>query len=177
MSGGAAPLDAVAALFLSLSLVAFGGVNVVLPEIHRQAVDAQHWLSAREFADLYAITQAAPGPNLLIVSLIGYRAAGLAGAIVATLAMLAPAAVLVYVVAKAWDRFRGAPWRDALQAALAPLTAGLVASSAAVLIRAADTSLTRVAITVVTVAVATFTRVNPLVIFGGAAALGMLGLV
>ncbi|MSQ37906.1 MAG: chromate transporter, partial [Chloroflexi bacterium] len=74
MTGAAVPLDAIAALFLSVSLLAFGGLNTVLPEIHHQAVEIGRWLTDREFTDLYALTQAAPGPNYLIVSLIGYRA-------------------------------------------------------------------------------------------------------
>jgi len=75
-----ASLWAIALLFSSLSLVAVGGANVVVPEMHRQAVDIGHWMTDTEFASLYAIVRAAPGPNMLISTLIGWKAAGLAGA-------------------------------------------------------------------------------------------------
>ena len=71
--------------FAILSLFAVGGVMAVIPEMHRQAVEVSHWMTERQFADLFAIAQAAPGPNIIIVTLIGFQVAGFAGAIVATL--------------------------------------------------------------------------------------------
>ena len=177
MTDGSVGLDAIAALFLSVSLLAFGGLYAVLPEIHHQVVDIGRWVTDREFTDLYALAQVAPGPNFLIVSLIGYRAAGIGGAVVATIATAGPPAVLTYFVARVWDRFHGAAWQAAVQTALAPLTAGLVGASAVVLVRAADTTGPRIAITAVTVFVASFTSLNPLVVLAAAAVLGMLGLV
>ena len=79
----------IAILFASLSLVAVGGANTVVPEMHRQAVDVGHWMSDTEFASLYAIVRAAPGPNMLISTLIGWRAAGLPGAFVGQKANMA----------------------------------------------------------------------------------------
>ena len=79
-----------AAFFAVTSLFAVGGANSAIPEIHRYAVDVQHWLSARQFADSFALAQLTPGPNLIIVTLIGYHVAGIAGAVVATLAMCTP---------------------------------------------------------------------------------------
>jgi chromate transporter len=55
------------------SLFAVGGGNSVIPEMHRYAVDVQHWLSDRQFADSFALAQLTPGPNLIIVTLIGYH--------------------------------------------------------------------------------------------------------
>ena len=87
-------LVALAVQFTSLSLVAFGGANAVIPEMHRQAVDVNHWMTNQDFAALFAIAQAAPGPNFLVTTLIGWKAAGLAGALVATAAMCGPSCVL-----------------------------------------------------------------------------------
>src|SRR5262249_49442229 len=112
--------------FALLSLCSFGGANAILPEIHRHIVEHHHWLTDTEFAHLFAVSQAAPGPNVLFVTLLGWRVAGVVGALLATLAMFIPAAVLTFAIAGAWDRFKGAAWRDHLQAALAPLTIGLV---------------------------------------------------
>jgi len=91
-------------LLPGMPLLAFGGGNTILPEMQRQVVEVQNWMSAREFASLYALAQAAPGPNLLVSSLIGWRVAGLSGALVATLAVCVPAGLLTYFVAAAWQR-------------------------------------------------------------------------
>jgi len=73
-----------------MSLFAAGGANAAIPEMHRVAVDVQNWMTDKQFADVFAISQMAPGPNVLIVTLIGYSVAGVAGALVATLAMCGP---------------------------------------------------------------------------------------
>ena len=95
-----------------MSLLALGGANAVVPEIHRQAVELRGWMTERQFADMFAISQAAPGPNVMIVTLVGYHVAGFAGAIVTTLAMCGPTAVLAAYLSRTWDRFRHKPWRD-----------------------------------------------------------------
>ena len=64
-------LSALAVQFAMLSLLAFGGANAVIPEIHRQSVDIHHWMTDQDFASLFDIAQAAPGPNFLITTLIG----------------------------------------------------------------------------------------------------------
>ena len=110
-----------AAQFAFLSLFAIGGAMAVMPEMHRQAVDVSHWMTDRQFADLFAIAQAAPGPNIIIVTLIGYQAAGIAGALVATLAMCGPTCVITYFVGRTFDRFKDAHWRIVVQAGLVPV--------------------------------------------------------
>lgn len=171
--GGA--LSALARLFAPLSLLSFGGVSTVIPEIHRQTVELQHWITDRQFADFYAIAQAAPGPNFLLTTLIGFHVAGLAGALVATGAMCGPPSALVYLVARVWGRFRFSPWRAAVQAGLAPVTVGLAAASALVVIRAADHGVAALAVTAVTAVVAYATGLSPLWVFAAAAALGLTG--
>ena len=71
-----------------------------IPEMHRVAVDVHHWMTDKQFADMFAISQLSPGPNVLIVTLIGYSVAGVAGALVATLAMCGPTAVVAYYVSR-----------------------------------------------------------------------------
>jgi chromate transporter len=78
----------IAVTFASLSFVAVGGVSAILPGIHRQVVDAQGWMNDTTFANLYAIAQAAPGPNVIVVGLIGWHISGLAGLSVAMSAMV-----------------------------------------------------------------------------------------
>jgi chromate transporter len=168
-------LLALALQFAGLSLVAFGGANAVIPEIHRQAVDVHHWMTDEDFAALFAIAQAAPGPNFLVSTLVGWKAAGLAGALTATAAMCAPSCLLTFWVAKVWDRYRETEWRAALGGGLAPVTVGFVFSSAFVLVRAADADWRLALVTAASAAVVFFTKLNPLWCLGAAALLGVTG--
>ena len=70
-----------AAQFLVLSLLSIGGANAVLPEIHLRVVETEGWMTDADFAQLFALSQAAPGPNVLIVSLIGWKVAGVVGGV------------------------------------------------------------------------------------------------
>jgi chromate transporter len=168
-------LAALAVQFVGLSLVAFGGANAVIPEIHRQSVDIHHWMTDQDFAALFAIAQAAPGPNFLVTTLVGWKAAGLAGALVATAAMCGPSCVLTYWVAKVGDRYRETEWRIAVGAGLAPVTVGFVFSSAFVLVRAADADWRLALVTAASAGFAFFTRFNPLWCLAAAAVLGVAG--
>lgn len=171
------PLWSLFRLFAVLSLMSVGGANASLPEIHRVAVDMMGWMNNSQFADMFAIAQLSPGPNVIIVALIGFHVAGLAGAGVAIGAMCGPTCVLAYVVARTWDRFKEARWRNALQAGLVPVSIGLLGASAFVLARASDHNIYAFLITATTATVAFATRVNPLWVFLGAAGFGFAGLV
>lgn len=166
----------VAILFGSLSLVSFGGSNAVLPQMHRDAVEEKHWMTDREFADAFAIAEAAPGPSSLVVSLIGLDAAGIPGAIVAVLAMFGPPSILVYASSRGWERFRDSPWRIAAERGLAPISLGLIVASGVTIARAADHGLAAFGVTAVATVLLVWTRVSPLLVMAGAAALGLLGL-
>jgi chromate transporter len=163
------------AQFLLLSILSIGGANAIIPEMHRRAVDVQHWMTDADFAQLFALSQAAPGPNVLIVSLIGWKVAGLAGGVVAMLAMSGPSSVLTYAVAHAWERFRDAPWRIAIQQGLAPVTVGLILASGYVLTRTADHSWVAYALTGVTLFLGLVTPLHPLWFLGVAAIIGAFG--
>jgi chromate transporter len=156
-------------------LLAVGGINAVVPEIHRQTVEMAQVMTDRQFTDLFAIAQAAPGPNVIFATLIGYQIAGWVGAAVTTLAMCGPTCVLTYFVGQLADRFKEARWRIATQAGLVPVSVGLVAATALLLARAADHNWVDVALTVTTAAVALKTRINPLWMLGLAALVGLAG--
>ena len=169
------PLGSLFVYFAVLSLFAVGGANAAIPEMHRVAVDVMHWMNDRQFSDMYAIAQISPGPNVIIVTLIGYHVAGFAGAAVATVAMCGPTCTLAFFVARTWDRFKEARWRMAIQTGMVPLSLGLIAASAFVLARAADHNIYAGLITGGTAAVAFFTRINPLWAFLVAGVLGLFG--
>lgn len=111
-----------------LSLISVGGLPAVMPEMQRYVIEVKAWLTPAEFIEAFAVGQAAPGPNVLVASLIGFKVAGLPGAVVALGAMCGPAAVLAWWVSELWDRFKDSPWRRALQRAIAPIVVGLIFS-------------------------------------------------
>ena len=165
----------IAGHFALLSLFAIGGANAAVPEMHRVAVDLRHWMTDRQFADLFAIAQVSPGPNVIIVTALGYQAAGLAGATVATLAMCGPTCVFAFYMGRTWERFRAARWRNAIQDGLVPISIGLISASALILALAADRTWAAGAITVATATLGYFTKLNPLWLFLAAALIGLAG--
>ena len=162
--------------FALLSLISFGGVSASLPEIHRYFVEQQHWMGSEEFARLFGIANAAPGPNMMVVGVLGYQVAGPAGAILSFVAMALASSILAYYLGGIWQRFRDRPWRIATQAGLAPLTIGLLLASGYVLTLTADHgSWVAYAISGCTVLLFMATRIHPLWCLGAGALLGVFG--
>jgi chromate transporter len=162
-------------LFSSLSLLSIGGGNSVLPEMHRQSVSDYHWLTDNQFAGVFAISQAAPGPSILIVTLIGYKAAGIFGALLATVAVMLPAGALVYFVTKFWEHSARSPIRFAIEKGFAPLTVGLVLATAYIMGRSTNHDWRSYLLTVLCTVVFIFTKINPLIVVGIAGLAGFLG--
>lgn len=163
--------------FAVLSFFAIGGGASAVPEMHRQTVEIAQWLTDRQFSELFAIAQAAPGPNIMFVALLGHFIAGVPGAVIATMAMCGPSCVLACAVSRTVDRFRTARWRIAIQAGLVPVTIGLIAASALIIAQGADRDWIGFAITAATFALVYWTRISPLVAFACAALLGLGGFV
>lgn len=126
---------ALLAVFVPFSLVSIGGGTSILAGIHHQAVDVHHWVTARQFVDLFAISRAAPGPGSMLTTLIGWQVWGWPGAVIATLALFLPSSLLCYGVALAWRRHRGKRWHTALEQGLAPIGIGLVLAGAVTVLR------------------------------------------
>ncbi len=166
-----------AGFFAVLSLFSVGGGNSAVPEMHRYAVDVQHWLTDRQFADTFALAQLTPGPNLIIVALVGFHVAGVLGAVVAMLAMCGPTGIAAYYVGRASERFKGKIWHTAVSRGLVPVTIGLTAASATVIATSADYGWTAAAVTAATAIICYFFRINPIWVFAAAAALGVAGIV
>jgi chromate transporter len=162
-------------LLAPLSLVAVGGANAVYPEIHRQVVEVYAWLTDAEFATMIALTQAVPGPNIILISLIGWKVAGPLGSLVAMLAICGPSSLLAFAIAQTWERFRASPWRRAAEAGLGPITVGLVLASGAVLTTVADTHPSAYIVTAAAAALTLLTKLNPLLVLALAAGVGLVG--
>jgi chromate transporter len=172
-------------LFGSLSLMSIGGGNAVLPEMHLRAVKQDHWVSDGQFADLFSISQTAPGPSILIVGMIGYAAGlpvggvagGILGGVIATAAMVIPAASLVYGITLFWQKAEQSKWRIAVEKGFAPLTVGLILASSLVMSRAADHDWRAYLLTAICTGIFVFTKANPLIVVGAAGVIGYFGVV
>jgi len=134
-------LTALVFVFAPLSLVSIGGGQSVIAELHHQAVIVHSWVTQREFASLFALSRAAPGPGALLVPLIGWRAAGWPGMLVVSLAYFLPTSILVYGVSSVWNRWRGSFWHTAIEQGFAPVTAGLVLAGGVTILRSGGNDL------------------------------------
>lgn len=163
----------IALTFLLLSLMAVGGANAVIPDIHRQVVATLHWMDDPTFATLFAIAQAAPGPNVLVVSLIGWHLAGWKGLAAATAAMIGPPALIAFLVGRALNRVAGSPWIERIKAGLVPLAIGLILASGVVMARSAYGGPLSLLITVAAAIFVLACDFNPLWALSGGAVLGL----
>lgn len=165
-----------ALLFAGLSMLAFGGGSGVLPDMQRAAVDQHHWLTAREFLDMFAISRAAPGPGSLIVALIGLKVAGVAGAMVACVAMFGPSSLAVHLVARFWHRAADSEWRKVVERGLAPVAVGLTFASGLALMRGTEHGWAPWSVTAVSAVLFSVTEINPILLLAcGAGALLLAG--
>lgn len=158
--------------FALLSLISFGGMSSILPEMQRLVVDAHGWVTAAEFTQLFALSQAAPGPNVLFTSLVGWKMGGIGGALVALVAFCLPAAMLAYWVGALWDRFREAAWVRLTKRALLPLTVALALSAGYVLATPLGLEWRHAGIAAASAAALYATKLNPLWILAGGGVLG-----
>ena len=145
--------------------------------MHRVAVEVQHWMTDKQFADAYAIAQLSPGPNVLIVTLIGHAVAGIPGALSATLEMCLPTALLAYSVSRFMSRASRSRWPAIIRAALVPLSIGLMAASAPVLAQSTDRTIVAALLTALVAVIASVTSVNPLWLLLAGGILGFAGVV
>ncbi len=169
-----ADLAAMAFVFASLSLTSFGGGNIAIPEIHRQTVLVHGWVTERQFAEAFALSRSAPGPSTLFVFLVGAKAVGWAGALVASVAMFLPGASLMQAACAAIRRFGDHPFLGRLLAGMRPITIGMVFASSYLIGRSAVTGPMTGGVFLVACAVLGFTRVPILVVLVAAALVGVL---
>lgn len=160
-------------VFTQLSLLAFGGGNAILPEMQHQVVTVHQWMSAEQFSSLFAMAQAAPGPNMMIVPLVGWHVAGPAGLLVTSLAKFGPSSIITIYALKFWERFKANPLRARFEKALKPITVGLVLVSAWMIADASAQNLLLVIIVVVTAVLGMFKKIHPLWVMAAGAGLGI----
>ena len=169
-------LIALAIVFTQLSLLAFGGGPAILPEMQHQVVEVHHWLSASEFSTMFAMAQAAPGPNMMIVPLVGWHVAGPAGLLVTSFAKFGPSSVITVFALKFWNQFKDHPLRERFEKALKPITVGLVLVSAWIIADASAQNSLLITIIAIATVMSLFKKVHPLwvMLFGAVAGASFL---
>ncbi len=169
-------LAELARTFALLSLVSIGGVNALLPEIHRQVVDIHGWMTDAAFASAFAIANASPGPNVIFVSLIGWQVAGLSGLLVATLALLIPSSALAYFAGRVLTRWSHHRAVALVRDALIPVALGMMLASGISMMRTVDRDTVTILISLATTAFVYKTRRNPLWALGSGALVNVVAL-
>ncbi len=165
--------------FLVLSLLAVGGAITTAPDMHRYVVDEHRWISDAQFSASVAIAQAAPGPNVLFVAVIGWNVAGPIGALATMSGTLLPSTALTLVATRWGTSRRETRGMRAFTAGLTPLTIGLLVATGWVLARPyVDFSAQgagAIALIVVSIAGMLRTRVSPMWLVALGAVVGALG--
>jgi chromate transporter len=170
--------------FLSLSLFSLGGGNTLLAEYHHLAVAQFCWLTNTQFADLYALAEAAPGPSSMLVGLLGLGAGWREGPFWALLcaygaeaAILLPSTLLMVMACLSWKRLEHSPWRVAFERGLGPITLGILFAVGLKILRTADTNWAGVVVSVLVCVLMLRTRISPLWFMAVAGMLGGLGVI
>ena len=159
-----------------LSIISFGGIPTVLPDLHNY-VTGRGWLDDRQFADDFAIAQAMPGTNMiLMMSFIGWQVGGVPVAIASALVTFGPPCMLYFIAYRLWDRFRGAGWQRVVRQGLVPVTVGLVIGGGLVMAHTAALAWPYVVVTAGAALLALRSRLSPLWSLAAGGALGGLGL-
>ena len=127
--GGVTSIAALVRVFVPIGVLTFGGGLAMIPAIEHVVVSEQHWLDAKAFADAIALGQITPGPIAICATFIGYRVAGVVGALVATLAMFGPAIAVALAAGHSVRRFRKSLVVQGALHALAPVVIGMLASA------------------------------------------------
>ena len=167
-------ISALIRVFSYLSILTVGGGMAAFPEMKILTVDVHKWLTFTQLIHIYSVGQMAPGPNMMMIIVIGQWAAGLAGALITLVAFFGPTALLAYVVAKAWRKLEKWPWRTSIQQGLAPVSIGLLLAGCFSMAKGAVTGLETGAIAVATLLILLRYKINPALLVVGGAVVGLL---
>ena len=167
-------LPALTRVFAYLSLLTVGGGMAAFPEMKVLTVEVHKWLTFPQLIHIYSVGQMAPGPNMMMIVVIGQWAGGLLGAMVTLVAFFGPTAVLAFVVAKGWRKLEKWPWRTSIQQGLAPVSIGLLLAGCFTMARGAVTGLETGAIAVGVLLILLQYKINPALLVVGGAVVGLL---
>ena len=149
--------------FATTAMVSFGGILVMIPEIHRISVDVYGWASDAEFASAFAVSQMAPGPNIMLMSLIGWRGFGILGLLVATFAVILPPGIFAIIAGRMEVRFASSAFFKLVRISLPPIVIGLMMASALITAKIAVDGVIGIFIAAGVAVFVALTKQNPLI--------------
>lgn len=165
--------------FMLLSLLAVGGAITTASDMHRYVVTEHGWISDAQFTSSIAIAQAAPGPNVLFVAVIGWNVAGAAGALATLVGTLLPSTLLVLAISRWAAQRRESRGVRAFTTGMAPLTLGLLLATGWVLaepfVKMPAQRWGALALIAVTLAVMLRSKLSPMWLVALGAVVGALG--
>ncbi len=167
-------IPALVRVFSYLSILTVGGGMAAFPEMKILTVEVHKWLTFSQLIHIYSVGQMAPGPNMMMIVVIGQWAGGLLGAVVTLLAFFGPTALLAYLVAKGWQKLERWPWRKSIQQGLAPVSIGLLLAGCFTMAKGTITGVETGAIAVGVLLVLLRYKINPALLVVGGAVIGIL---
>ena len=169
-------IPALIRVFAYLSILTVGGGMAAFPELKVLTVDVHHWLTFHQLIHLYSVGQMAPGPNMMMIVAIGQWVAGLLGAVVVLIAFFLPTALLCFCIGRLWNRLAKWPWRTSIQRGLAPVSIGLLLAGCLTMAKGAVTGWITAALAIGVLAIVLRSRINPALLIGAGAVVGLLAL-
>ena len=149
----------------------------MLPDVREFVVISHGWLTDQEFSNLFALAQAIPGPNMiLMMSFVGWQVWGLPGAIASAVATFGPPCTIYFASYCVWDRFHETQWQDIVRSGLVPVTSVSLSPAVSSWRALADTGFAALLVTLCAALLMLLTRINPLWMLLGGGILGALDL-
>jgi chromate transporter len=153
--------------YFKIGLFGFGGGYAMLSLIQHEVVEKHQWLTASEFTDIIAVSQMTPGPiGINSATYIGYTITqSVWGSVVATLAVCLPSFILVWLIVRSYQKFRTNPYVNSALKGLRPVTVGLIAAAALLLMNKENfTDYKSLIIFGITFVLSMFTKMHPIVL-------------
>ena len=166
-------IPALVRVFAYLSILTVGGGMAAFPEMKILTVEAHEWLTFPQLIHLYSVGQMAPGPNMMMILVIGQWVGGMLGAVAVLVAFFGPTALLTFVVARLWKKIEKWPWRTSIQQGLAPVSIGLLLAGCFTMAKGAISGVETAAIAVGVLLILQQCKVNPALLVVGSAVLGV----
>ena len=154
-------------IFLRVGTITFGGGYVMVPQIETDVVQVNQWMDHQTFADGVAFGQITPGPVLITATFIGYKVAGVIGAIVTTIAAFLPSFIMTLIAGTSINRFRTNFHVQAFLAGVAPAVVGMLAAAGVTLASSGVSGATGFGIATLSCLLMLRAKLNPVVIIFG----------
>ena len=167
-------IPALIRVFAYLSLLTVGGGMAAFPEMQNLTVEVHKWLTFPQLIHIYSVGQLAPGPNMMMIVVIGQWAGGLVGALAVLVAFFGPAALLAFLVARLWKKLEKWRWRTSIQQGLAPVSIGLLLAGCFTMAKGAIFGVETAAIAVGVLLILLRYKINPALLVLGGAVLGVI---